>query len=267
MLSKLAKRLLKPTVNRFGFDIVRYPPVVPKPERLIQKPFNVLQFVVAHYATVLQPFWFVQIGANDGLRWDPLHDLVSRFHFPGLLVEPLPDAFGQLRKNYAAEPQLAFENCAIAPEDGARPLYRVRADAAVGDWAPGIASFHRAHLLAHLDDVEKREELVEEILVPTMTVASLLQKHRIDQIALLQIDTEGFDYEILKMFFEQPALPHIINFESVHLSAHDQQESRHLLVRNGYRFIDVGIDTLAIRDAQDWPPRLEPSTAPSEDSH
>jgi FkbM family methyltransferase len=239
------KPLVKPIVNRLGFDIVRYRGVEPKPEPLTQAPLNVLEFIVAHYLSLNRGFYFVQIGANDGVRWDPLHDLIRKHHLTGLLVEPLPDAFDQLRRNYAMEPQLSFERSAIAPEDGVRSLFRVRSDAPVGDWAHGIASFDRSHLIALLG--HRGDRLIKEVKVPTVSVTTLLMKHHVADIALLQIDTEGYDLEVLRMFFAARMFPEIVNFERVHLSLRDQQQSARLLAEHGYRFIDVGIDTLAIR--------------------
>jgi len=247
------KRLIKPVVHKLGFDIVRYPVPQPVIERLIERPFHVLAFVVNYYVASGRPFFFVQVGANDGLRWDPLHALVCKFRLSGLLVEPLPDTFEQLRRNYVTEPQLTFEQCAIAADDGARPLFRVRSDAAVGDWAHGIASFNRAHLVRHLGDVERGEELVEEVQVRTLSVKTLLRNHGIDQVNLLQVDTEGYDYEIVRMFFAEGRFPEIVNFERVHLSLRDKQECRRLLARHGYRFVDVGMDTLGIRMDFSWP--------------
>lgn len=107
---------IKSIANKFGIDIVQYRPI--KIEDLIEDPFNVLEFVIFYYLASSAPFSFVQIGANDGVRWDPLHDLILKHHLVGLLVEPLPDMFEQLKKNYVSESQLSFENVAIATENG-----------------------------------------------------------------------------------------------------------------------------------------------------
>jgi hypothetical protein len=48
--------------------------------------------------------FFLQIGANDGVFCDPLHDLVLRHNLSGLLVEPLRNLFERLRANYAGQP-------------------------------------------------------------------------------------------------------------------------------------------------------------------
>jgi len=259
---EIAKKLVKPVVHGLGIDIVRYPRVEPKPQRLIQRPFNVLEFVVDHrIRSAGTSIYFVQVGASNGVRWDPLRDLIFRYHLSGLLIEPLPDAFEQLRQGYADEPQLSFENCAIASDDGMKSLFRVKANAPYGDWAQGVASFSRKHVLAHLrdepGDEREHEQYIEEVQVPTITVNTLLQKHRLPEITLLQIDTEGYDFEILKMFFAAHIFPEIVNFERVHLPFRNQQESRYQLIKHGYRFVDVGIDTLAIRAGSSWPPHNE----------
>lgn len=242
------KRILTPALHRIGIDIVRYPPPSRTIERAISRPFNVLEFLISDMASRHTNPFFIQVGANNGVRWDPLRDLIRRHHLPGLLIEPLPDIFDELKKNYELEPQLLFEGAALAKEDGFHTLFRVKADAPVGDWAQGIASFNKAHLENHLkSETDEYEQWIEDVTVPTISVHSLLLKHSITKIALLQIDTEGYDFEILKMFFEAGILPDIVNFERVHLSFKDQQASRRLLIQNNYRFIDVGIDTLGIR--------------------
>ncbi|MFN3543483.1 MAG: FkbM family methyltransferase [Thiobacillus sp.] len=242
------KRILTPVLHGIGVDIVRYPPAARAIERPISRPFNVLEFLISDLAARHRKPFFIQVGANNGIRWDPLRDLIRKHHLPGLLIEPLPDIFDELKKNYASEPQLLFEGAALAKQDGFHTLFRVRADAPVGDWAQGIASFNKSHLENHLKgETDGYEQWIEEVTVPTISVASLLTKHSISEVALLQIDTEGYDFEILKMFFDAGVLPDVVNFERVHLSFEDQQASRRLLIQNGYRFIDVGIDTLGIR--------------------
>ena len=248
MYFEVLKKLVKSILHQLGFDIVRYPAIKPKVEPLIQRPFNVLEFIVAEFVSRNQLFFFIQVGANNGIRWDPLHKLICKHHLSGLLVEPLPDIFDELRRNYAMEPQLSFENSAIAEENGVQSLFRVKPDAPIGDWAHGVASFNKMHVINHLkNELEEWEQFIEEVKIPTISVTTLLQKHSITDITLLQIDTEGYDFEILKMFLGARMFPAVINFERAHLSFRDQQESRRLLLENGYRFLDVGIDTLAIR--------------------
>ena len=43
--------------------------------------------------------FFIQIGANDGISVDPIHNLVKKNNWTGILFEPGKDAFGDLIKS------------------------------------------------------------------------------------------------------------------------------------------------------------------------
>ncbi len=206
----------------------------------VENYFNVLEFIIPCYLASNAPFSFIQIGANNGIRWDPLHELILKHHLVGLLVEPLPDMYEQLKENYSSESQLSFENAAIAAENCTRTLFRIKPNADVPDWAHGMASFKKDHL-------SEFKRFIQKVEVPTLTINALLRKHKINHVTLLQIDTEGYDFEIIKMFFKEPMFPEIINYENGNLSYIDDLDCRRLLKNNGYRFIDIGDDTLAIR--------------------
>ena len=51
------------------------------------------------------------------------------------------------------------------------------------------------------------------------------------------------------MFLEIPGFkPRIINFENIHLTVTDKLNAKKLLIKHGYYFLDVGIDTVAIHE-------------------
>lgn len=244
------KRGVHSCLARLGYRLVRTTSTPKRPAaRLIQKPFNVLPFVLPVLLKKDASFYFVQVGANNGIRWDPLHQLIVRYKLPGLLIEPMPDVFEELKANYVSQLQLDFAQVAISSVAGNKTLYRVRKEAPVGDWAHGIASFDKSHLVRHLAaEVDQCESLIEALEVPCMPPLDLLRSRDINHISLLQIDTEGHDFEVLKSFLASGIEPNVINFERVHLSLEHQEESRHWLMAHGYRFIDVGSDTLAIKE-------------------
>jgi len=57
---------------------------------------------------------FLQIGANDGLRNDPIREHILRNQWDGVLVEPIPGIFEILVNNYNKLPELEFVNAAIS---------------------------------------------------------------------------------------------------------------------------------------------------------
>ena len=187
---------------------------------------------------------FVQIGAHDGLHFDPVRPYVERHHWKGVLVEPPPEIFRRLVANYAGEPQLAFENAAIAQQDGTATLYAFRKDGILPDHATMLASFNRQSLVHNGHDYKGE---IEELTVRTLSLESLLAKHGIARFDFLQIDTEGFDYEIIRMLESCPIQPGVIHFESAFMDAAYQFKCGETLHRMGYRALIIGIDTIAYR--------------------
>ena len=45
-------------------------------------------------------FFFIQVGANDGRTGDPIRKHIERYQWRGLLLEPLPNVFEVLTRNY-----------------------------------------------------------------------------------------------------------------------------------------------------------------------
>ena len=236
------KRVIRWILRQLGYAIVRHVDI-----DMPESPFAVLDFVVGSRVASGQKPMLVQIGANDGVRGDPVRHLILRYDLCGLLVEPLPDLFAQLQANYTGRPNLKFEQCAVGDHDGEIPIYRVRPDPSLPDWLQGLASLDRTHLTREKFEFEEFDKYVEQVTVPLMTLSSLLRKHGISEVGLLQIDTEGFDCRIVQSAIRSGLRPTIINYEHNHVHAREQAACKRLLSENGYDFIDVGIDTLAVR--------------------
>lgn len=241
------KFLCRRMIKRFGFDIIRSMPgykAVRFPE--VGAVISPLDFVLRNrLKSENDDFYFVQIGANDGIRFDPIRHLIFEFKLKGVLVEPLPDIFNKLKKNYHSQTQLRFENAAISKNDGTGLLWRFRPDAPVPDKCHGMARFSE-YSIRKLARQYHAENYVEKIPVSLVSFEQLARKHRIKKIDFLQIDTEGYDLEILKMVMNSTFKPEVINYEFVNLSLKDRLYSCALLSRNGYEFIHGPYDTLAI---------------------
>ncbi len=232
-------------MRALGYDLVpRNRSVAAKTKSGRLRPVALDTVVSAFLAGVPNAF-SVQIGANNGQLGDPMWDVILRHRVRGLLVEPQSAVFSELRANYAEHPQLKFEQAAIASMDGEITLYKVSADFWREHRFPGnvdtqIASLNRAQIRKHVqmfgnERLAQNEEsyLVTES-VPALTFSSLLAKHNIPSVDILQIDTEGFDYEVLKMIDWKQHRPKILHFEDVHLSDQDRQAAYQLLELNGY---------------------------------
>lgn len=212
----------------------------------------------------------VQIGANVGdTGSDQIYEFLEKWCRHGsaksqklsinaILVEPVHHLFVKLQENYDGFRGVSCENVAIADRACIRHFYRLRSGIdlktnGLPSFAEELGSFlpeQMDTLWKHDPDNIKLRAFVEENTivdeVTCLSIHDLAAKHRIEKIDFLQVDTEGYDYEILRTIDFEKLAPEYINFERIHLKK-VEAECRELLVRNGYRLHDHGQDTLAKR--------------------
>ncbi len=232
------KKFIKSLIQLTGFDLVRH-------VEDLKNPIDILPLIIKTHMATNRPFYLVQVGANDGILDDPIRDLILQYNLPGLMIEPLPDMFEKLVKNYIDQPQLIFENIAILEEAGTLPLYRLKINANVARHWHGIASFSKNNLISQ--GVSPEDITLEE--VEGVTLVSLVKKHNISDITLLQIDTEGYDYDVIRCAFQSGIRPDIINYEHCWLVPKIRNNCKRLLIKENYRFLEIGKDTIAIKDS------------------
>ena len=56
----------------------------------------------------------IQIGANDGVTHDHLHDVIKKFRLQSLLLEPIREPFLNLTNNYLNFENVRLENSALS---------------------------------------------------------------------------------------------------------------------------------------------------------
>src|SRR3954453_6805734 len=66
--------------------------------------------------------FFLQVGAMDGKRFDPIYAFVKHYGWSGLALEPLPDLFAALEANYAGNRNVTLVNAALTDADGEREM-------------------------------------------------------------------------------------------------------------------------------------------------
>jgi FkbM family methyltransferase len=208
----------------------------------------------------------VQIGAYTGdSPNDPLFGFLRRLasrpptdlvRSTVVLVEPVAEYHRRLNDCYADLPCARFERVAIAETAGWRDFYRLAADPAAHghpEWLSQLGSLRSDRMTRLWDNYEARDDLKEFFFahriverVPCITFADLLARHTLEALDLLQIDTEGYDYRILRTVDFRRVRPRFINYERV-LLQEDEPACRDMLERAGYTLADWGQDTLAVR--------------------
>ena len=166
-------------------------------------------------------FYFVQIGANDGITCDPIRQRIQKYRWSGLMVEPVEHLYRRLVALYANDPKLRFENAAIGISDGTMPFHffpdALDKHPDFPWWGKGMGS-----LLGAFDSpahrlLAKGGFRMHETQVPCLTFGSLMIRHEVQSIDLLQIDAEGFDGEILLSIDFTRWQPRFIRYEDRHI--------------------------------------------------
>ncbi|MDH5377404.1 MAG: hypothetical protein OEX00_03675, partial [Gammaproteobacteria bacterium] len=84
-----------------------------------------------------------------------------------------------------------------------------------------------------------------ETKVPVITLKMLLDKWGVDQIDVLVVDAEGYDWKIVTQAIEMGLRPEVILFEHSNLNPEEKSDVFRLL-ESDYHVDDVGIDFLCM---------------------
>jgi len=206
-----------------------------------------LNMVLSDYRRKKQTPFFLEVGACDGVSHDPIYPLIEKHCLTGILVEPQPELFDALKTNYARfdSSRFTFVNAAIAESNGKLPLYRIDPGAHGPGWLRGIASFDKKVIFKHGAYVRNLSAMVRVDMVRSITFRSLLDETGVEHIDLLQIDAEGYDAVILRLFDVPARKPAIVRFEHTHLSIRDYRDCLNILVSHGYNIALGSEDALA----------------------
>jgi FkbM family methyltransferase len=216
------RKLIHRPILAMGFRLVR----APRFERVLRA------WELEH-----DDFYFLQVGAHNGVTSDPFHRfVVEGWWWNVALVEPQSRSCEVLREIYRDRIQLKIYETAVGSQDGRLSLFKISEDMpGMPYWASQLASTRREVIASHNDRIENLDKWIVEERVPCRTLASIYQETNFPRLDLLAIDVEGFDFEVVKQIDSLPHLPKMIYFEHRHLSESDYQEALALLKQRGYR--------------------------------
>lgn len=237
-----AKALIKLAFRMAGIQTRRFPvpAFVPAPV------FDIaVQLLMCRKGSRLT---FIQVGANDGKYSDPLRRYILEFPWTGVLVEPQPDVFQCLQDNYRFQrDRLVFENVAVSGTGASMRIYRAPpATAGAWDAASSVTSFDRAVTAKQLGVAPR---VLEELYVPCLTLDTLIGRYHLDDLDILQVDVEGYEWDVLRTLDLAKTKPALIQFEHGHLTRNAVSKLTEYLTTNGYRLYFGGQenDSVAFR--------------------
>lgn len=253
---------LKNQFKKAVFNIsANYAPVVKAFYRATYKPKKgTVSEILDRFSKMHSPVTFIQVGANDGFYHDPLHKFIRMYGWKGVMLEPQPAVF----KNYLSKLHKKTQgvhaiNAALSDRDGEQTMYKI----AFSDlrWATGLTSFRKEALEKAIDSGHvgrlaarygetlpaRREDYIGQEKIISISPETLVRKYNLKKIDWVQIDAEGFDFEIIKLLKIEKTQPRVIVYEKSHLSEADQSACIRLLEANGYAVTHIDENTVAMK--------------------
>lgn len=250
-----AKEIVKGALSSIGFELRR----IRKPEVDMKRPPIDLSIVFSVLRASKQSgLSVVQVGANDGVTNDPVFRSIIKYASVALLIEPQEELIPSLRTSYSEySGNLIIENKAVSDKHGHMDMYTLSREAAIsysnktGLNPTGIASFQKSHLLKALVRHNVCNDMAEDMCIRCRVVeceplSSILMRHSLEDIDVLQIDAEGSDWIILKTLGRMR--PPVINIEWAHLNDQNRMECTEWMESNGYTHYLNRMDCLMIRE-------------------
>lgn len=225
------KRLMQSCLNRFGYRLekLRHP----LPDNAITLSDFALQALNCQRGGAVR---FVQIGANDGIHQDPCREWLLRYPWRGVLVEPQPKLAAKLRALYQDNGGIAIEQVVVSDKPGEFAFYYLEDRPGIPSWATAVASLDYALLASYRNNIPGFDEALSVMKVPSLTLAEILDRHRMPDLDFLQIDAEGADARILASVNFKSIKPAVICYEETNLPYDERAETRARLKENGYFF-------------------------------
>ena len=188
----------------------------------------------------------IQVGANDGEKFDTINSFIKEYKPQCLLVEPIIENYEKLKKNYENFNSIKFDNSAISVNKEINYLYKVNPNKILnyGRHIPGITSFDKNHLIKH--GVKKKDIIKES--VKSISIKDLIYKHKLNTFDLLFIDAEGYDGNIVIDFLSTVSLRPIIIFEYIHIENEIFNKLVTQLERNNYVFFSINENMVCFPD-------------------
>jgi hypothetical protein len=93
--------------------------------------------------------------------------------------------------------------------------------------------------------------------VSCITFDSLCRKHGVTTVDLVHIDTEGYDFEVVRLVDLDTRRPRLLLYEHLHLDEDTRRQCRAYVEARGYEQLSDAVDTVCLRTI-DLTPRDRP---------
>lgn len=221
--TKIKSKIRKLLANS-GYEIRKYP-------RVHFTQLSIFDEILIQYLQKNEKIFFIQIGGNDGVLVDPLNKYYSKNDkWHGVIFEPNPAIFEKLLSNIHPFCQrIQALNKGVSSDNGKILLWIPRSTLEE-NYSP-FASFSKNIVKKQVP----KDICIDALEVEIVSLNSFIEMNNVDKIDVLQIDTEGHEYEILKNLGEWSKKPSILHIEIGHLTLHSIDQLMLIISAQGYR--------------------------------
>ena len=251
----MIKNIIKKILYFLGYDLVKIKSCMENTKKFkLENPLNLLEILVQLEISKTMNFNFLQVGANDGVKSDPLNKIIKKYDISGILLEPNPDTFEILENNYEKvnslkKHRLVLENIALVPGGryGKMSFYKFsNLDEQDNNDLSGFTTADKNKLI-NIKKTLKVNNEISEIKVDFESVSFFLKKRNLLNLNLLVLDAEGMDIDILTSFFYNKNHPKIIYMEILDEPCNRISTLINELENNGYKVGGDQSDLIAYR--------------------
>jgi FkbM family methyltransferase len=167
--------------------------------------------------------YFIEAGANDGIRQSNTYYLEKRRSWTGLLIEPIPRLAVKCEKNRRRSTVL--HTALVPPEQSGSIIKIIDLDlmTLVAGQSNGLIDSDKHVRLA--EDVQRIK--ATEIDVPGLTLSEILTQQGNPEVTLFSLDVEGFEVDVLRGLDFSKHKPLLILVETRGLAQVEQVLSSH----------------------------------------
>tara|TARA_R100001377_G_scaffold30024_1_gene16379 strand:+ start:137 stop:1072 length:936 start_codon:yes stop_codon:yes gene_type:complete len=186
----------------------------------------------------------VQIGACDGIAYDDTRGFLDLYNWKGVLVEPIPELFGQLYENFK-DRDYKFVNAAITKASGTVTMLNVP-EASIANQENGVRECFKGmsavwppkNGLGSDDeyDTSIRENFAKKIEVRSLSLEDLFKETDTTEFDVFIVDAEGCDYDIFMQLDLNKYSPKFIRLETCNLTDKERAEINYKLIEHGYMY-------------------------------
>lgn len=145
------------------------------------------------------PGFYIEIGANDGVRLSNTLALELYFNWKGLLIEPISSSYKALQKNRSRRRNVLLNAACVASDNQAQTIEMIYCDLmSIALDLDSDVSDPAEHARRGQKFLRDGQELRREVVEATTMTKALLRARAPERIEFLSLDVEGAELEVLR---------------------------------------------------------------------